>query len=55
MKPKIGIMQGRLSNQIGESIQYFPELTWKEEFKKVSNTPVSGRECGAGGATRRVG
>ena len=35
MKPKIGIMQGRLSNQIGESIQYFPELTWKEEFKKA--------------------
>lgn len=35
MEPKIGIMQGRLSNQIGKSIQYFPELTWKEEFQKA--------------------
>jgi L-ribulose-5-phosphate 3-epimerase len=36
VRPKIGIMQGRLSNQIGNSIQYFPESSWKEEFKKAT-------------------
>ena len=36
MNPKIGIMQGRLSDQIGNSIQYFPESSWKEEFKKAA-------------------
>lgn len=29
---KIGIMQGRLSPQIGKSIQSFPVTTWREEF-----------------------
>tara|TARA_B100000745_G_scaffold296593_1_gene242229 strand:- start:17125 stop:17958 length:834 start_codon:yes stop_codon:yes gene_type:complete len=29
---KIGIMQGRLSPQIGDKIQEFPWDTWKEEF-----------------------
>ena len=35
MKPKIGIMQGRLSEKIGNNIQYFPKSSWKEEFKKA--------------------
>ena len=36
-KPQVGIMQGRLSNQIGDSIQSFPGVYWKEEFDQASN------------------
>jgi len=32
-KPKIGIMQGRLSNPYGNQIQCFPMNSWKTEFK----------------------
>ena len=28
-------MQGRLSDQIGNSVQYFPKSSWKQEFKKA--------------------
>ena len=34
---KIGIMNGRLSEPIGEKIQEFPKATWKQEFLKASN------------------
>ena len=37
MKPKIGIMQGRLSKMYENKIQAFPNLTWKEEFCIASN------------------
>jgi L-ribulose-5-phosphate 3-epimerase len=33
--PKIGIMQGRLSEPINNQIQSFPQDTWKTEFKKA--------------------
>jgi L-ribulose-5-phosphate 3-epimerase len=36
-KPKIGIMQGRLSKMYQNKIQSFPSQSWKEEFKIASN------------------
>ena len=36
-KPKIGIMQGRLSEMYENKIQSFPSQSWKEEFKIASN------------------
>ena len=33
MKNKIGIMQGRLSHSINNTIQAFPEKSWIEEFE----------------------
>mgnify|MGYP001607323266 CR=1 FL=1 len=33
--PKIGIMQGRLSNPHNNRIQSFPVLSWKQEFEKA--------------------
>jgi len=33
--PKIGIMQGRLSEMNNNKIQSFPQNTWKAEFKKA--------------------
>jgi len=33
--PKIGIMQGRLSEPINNEIQSFPHETWKTEFEKA--------------------
>jgi hexulose-6-phosphate isomerase len=33
--PKIGIMQGRLSNPHNDKIQSFPALSWKQEFGKA--------------------
>ena len=36
-KPKIGIMQGRLSEMYENKIQAFPSKSWKEEFKIASN------------------
>ena len=30
-----GVMQGRLSNKIGNKIQAFPEKNWKLEFSKA--------------------
>jgi L-ribulose-5-phosphate 3-epimerase len=36
-KPKIGIMQGRLSKNHENKIQTFPNQSWKEEFKIASN------------------
>ncbi len=35
--PKIGIMQGRLSEPYGEKIQAFPTTSWQQEFKKASS------------------
>ena len=35
-KPKIGIMQGRLSKSHENKIQAFPNLTWREEFEIAS-------------------
>jgi len=35
-KPKIGIMQGRLSEMYENKIQSFPSQSWKEEFKIAS-------------------
>ena len=35
--PKIGIMQGRLSEPQGEKIQAFPITSWQQEFKKASS------------------
>lgn len=35
-KPKIGIMQGRLSYPSNDSIQSFPVNSWREEFEKAS-------------------
>ncbi len=32
---KIGIMNGRLSEQLGTKIQEFPYMTWKDEFTKA--------------------
>lgn len=32
-KPKIGIMQGRLSKQYGNQVQCFPMNSWKNEFE----------------------
>ena len=29
---KLGFMQGRLSKQIGNKIQYFPWKSWEREF-----------------------
>ena len=34
-KPKIGIMQGRLSEQYGNQIQIFPKNSWQSEFEKA--------------------
>lgn len=39
--PKIGIMQGRLSNPYNDRIQSFPALSWKQEFEKAE-------KCGFG-------
>jgi len=36
-KPKIGIMQGRLSKQYNNNIQSFPINSWKKEFEIASN------------------
>tara|TARA_B110001454_G_scaffold210123_1_gene224344 strand:+ start:37 stop:882 length:846 start_codon:yes stop_codon:yes gene_type:complete len=36
-KPKIGIMQGRLSEMYENKIQSFPSQSWKEEFEIASN------------------
>ena len=33
--PKIGIMQGRLSESVNNQIQSFPHETWKTEFEKA--------------------
>ena len=33
---KIGIMNGRLSEQVNYKIQEFPKNTWKTEFEKAS-------------------
>ena len=33
MSIKIGIMQGRLSNSINNTIQAFPEESWRNEFE----------------------
>ena len=35
-KPKIGIMQGRLSNSYNDRIQSFPAFSWKQEFEKAT-------------------
>lgn len=35
-KPKIGIMQGRLSKPNNDKIQSFPVNSWKQEFEKAS-------------------
>ncbi len=35
MNFKYGVMQGRLSKQIGNKIQAFPEKYWKSEFSKA--------------------
>jgi L-ribulose-5-phosphate 3-epimerase len=35
MNFKYGVMQGRLSRQIGNKIQAFPEKYWKSEFSKA--------------------
>ena len=35
-KPKIGIMQGRLSKQQGDKIQTFPISSWEQEFEQAS-------------------
>ena len=35
--PKIGIMQGRLSQPYDGKIQAFPAASWKQEFEKASN------------------
>lgn len=35
--PKIGIMEGRLSEPIENQIQAFPRNSWKSEFEKASN------------------
>lgn len=34
-KPKIGIMQGRLSEQYSNQIQLFPKNSWQSEFEKA--------------------
>jgi len=34
--PKIGIMQGRLSSSVDGKIQYFPALSWRQEFEKAA-------------------
>ena len=39
MTCKLGIIGGRLSPSIGNSIQSFPSHTWKEEFQLA-------RKCG---------
>jgi hexulose-6-phosphate isomerase len=36
--PKIGIMQGRLSEPINNQIQSFPQDTWKTEFEKAQKS-----------------
>jgi L-ribulose-5-phosphate 3-epimerase len=35
-KPKIGIMQGRLSKMVKNRIQIFPSYSWREEFEIAS-------------------
>jgi L-ribulose-5-phosphate 3-epimerase len=35
--PKIGIMQGRLSEPVNNQIQSFPHNTWETEFEKAHN------------------
>ena len=35
--PKIGIMQGRLSEPYNGKIQSFPATSWQQEFEKASN------------------
>ncbi len=35
IKPKIGIMQGRLSEPVNDKIQSFPHNTWETEFEKA--------------------
>ena len=37
MKIELGIMQGRLSDKPGQSLQSFPYLTWKDEFFLARN------------------
>ena len=37
MSERIGIIQGRLSPPLGESLQAFPVDTWEEEFPKVNS------------------
>lgn len=34
-RPKIGIMQGRLSHPYNNKIQSFPTINWKDEFEKA--------------------
>jgi L-ribulose-5-phosphate 3-epimerase len=41
MKNKIGIMQGRLSEQKSLKIQEFPTQTWENEFQKANNIGFS--------------
>jgi len=36
-KPKIGIMQGRLSKMYENRIQVFPFNSWKEEFRNADD------------------
>jgi sugar phosphate isomerase/epimerase len=37
---KIGIMQGRLSPQLGDHVQNFPQSTWQTEFDLLTTLPV---------------
>jgi len=38
---KLGIIQGRLSKPINDSIQEFPKDTWENEFKILNNLGLS--------------
>ena len=40
----LGFMQGRLSQQIGKKIQYFPWKTWKKEFFEANKINLSKME-----------
>ena len=37
----IGVMQGRLSDQIDQKIQSFPWPTWQDEFQAASDLDIS--------------
>lgn len=41
MKNKIGIMQGRLSDKPGQSLQSFPWNSWEKEFKRANSIGFS--------------
>ena len=40
----LGIMQGRLSPQLGKKIQYFPWKTWKKEFSFAKKLKIKSIE-----------